>query len=97
MNEDTKANLFNVDTWIRLLYMILFALLSVVARVVIYTIALVQFVLVLITARPNVQLLELGQGVAKWALQAFLFQTPRAVWLHVHVQRVSWLLLGDPP
>lgn len=75
MNEDTKANLLNGDTWIRLLYMVLFALLLGLARLVILCVALLQFVLVLITGKPNQQLLELGQGTAKWAFQAFLFIT----------------------
>ncbi|TNE77252.1 MAG: DUF4389 domain-containing protein [Gammaproteobacteria bacterium] len=75
MNQDTKANLLNVDTWIRLVYMILFAVLLVIARIVILAVALLQFILVLVTGKVNPQLLELGQGVAKWALQAFLFLT----------------------
>lgn len=75
MNDETKANLLNPDTWIRLLYMILFALLLVLARLVILAIAVLQFIFVLVTAKPNPSLLELGQGVAKWALQAFLFLT----------------------
>ncbi|TNF08352.1 MAG: DUF4389 domain-containing protein [Gammaproteobacteria bacterium] len=75
MNEETKANLLNTGTWIRLLYMILFALLLVLARLVILAVAVLQFIFVLVTAKPNLPLLELGQGVAKWALQAFLFLT----------------------
>jgi len=75
MNDETKANLLNPDTWIRLLYMILFALLLVLARLVILAVAVLQFVFVLVTAKPNTSLLELGQGVSKWALQAFLFLT----------------------
>ncbi len=75
MNDETKANLLNPDTWIRLLYMILFALLLVLARLVILAIAVLQFIFVLVTAKPNTSLLELGQGVSKWALQAFLFLT----------------------
>ncbi|WP_461481983.1 DUF4389 domain-containing protein [Porticoccus sp.] len=75
MNKDTKANLLNADTWIRLLYMILFALLLVLARVVILTIALLQFLLVLFNGEANSQLVLLGQGTAKWAYRAFLFLT----------------------
>lgn len=75
MNENTKANLLNGDTWVRLLYMILFALLLGLSRLVILSVALLQFVLMLVKAKPNQKLLELGQGTAKWAFQAFLFLT----------------------
>ncbi len=38
MEQQTKTNLLNVHTWIRLLYMVLFGVLSVVARMVIWVV-----------------------------------------------------------
>ena len=75
MEKQTKTNLANPDTWIRLLYMILFVIMLAVARMVIWVVAILQFVLVLITGIDNVNLRNLGQGVSKWSLQAFLFMT----------------------
>lgn len=75
MNEDTKSHLLNVDTWIRFAYMVLFVLLLVLARMVIFAVALLQFLLLLLTGSLNAQLQKLGQGTAKWAYQAFLFLT----------------------
>jgi hypothetical protein len=97
MNEDTKSNFLNADTWIRLLYMILFALLLVLARMVILAVALLQFLLVLLSGNTNPQLLSLGQGTAKWAYQAFLFLTynsddkpyPFADWPEVELPTVD--------
>lgn len=70
-----KLNVLNPDTWIRLLYMIVFGLLSTLARMVIWIIAVLQFLLVLFTGNSNSNMRDLGQGTSKWAYQAFLFLT----------------------
>ncbi|MEH6468457.1 MAG: DUF4389 domain-containing protein [Porticoccus sp.] len=75
MEEQTKTNLLNTETWIRLLYMLVFGLLSVVARMVIWVVAVLQFLLVLVTGAGNDNLRDLGQGTSKWVYQAFLFIT----------------------
>ncbi len=73
--KQIKTNLLNVDVWIRLAYMALFALLIVVARIIILVVAVLQFLLVLITGRDNDNLRDLGQGVSKWVYQGLLFLT----------------------
>ncbi len=75
MEQQTKTNLLNPETWIRLLYMIVFGLLSVLARMVVWVVAVLQFVLVLVTGSDNTNLRDLGQGASKWIYQAFLFVT----------------------
>ncbi|MEH6617168.1 MAG: DUF4389 domain-containing protein [Porticoccus sp.] len=75
MEKQTKTNLLNTETWIRLLYMLVFGLLSVVARMVIWVVAVLQFILVLVTGAGNDNLRDLGQGTSKWVYQAFLFIT----------------------
>ena len=75
MEGQTKTNILNAETWIRLLYMIVFVLLSFVARMVIWVVAALQFLLVLITGEGNPNLRDLGQGTSKWSYQAFLFLT----------------------
>jgi len=75
MEQQTKTNLLNPETWIRLLYMIVFGLLSVLARMVIWVVAVLQFLLVLVTGSGNQNLRDLGQGASKWTYQAFLFLT----------------------
>ena len=42
MEQQTKTNLLNPETWIRLLYMIVFGLLSVLARMVVWVVAVLQ-------------------------------------------------------
>jgi len=75
MEDQTKTNIINAETWMRLLYMIVFVLLSFVARMVIWVVAVLQFLLVLITGEGNPNLRDLGQGTSKWTYQAFLFLT----------------------
>ncbi len=75
MEQKTKSNLLNTETWIRLLYMVVIGVLSVVARMVIWVVAVLQFLLVLITGSGNDNLRDLGQGTSKWTYQAFLFLT----------------------
>lgn len=75
MEQQTKTNLLNPETWIRLLYMIVFGLLSILARMVVWVVAALQFLLVLVTGNDNNNLRDLGQGASKWTYQAFLFVT----------------------
>jgi hypothetical protein len=70
-----KTNVLNADTWIRLLYMLLFGLLLTIARMVIWVVAIVQFLFVLISGEDNTNLRSLGQGVTRWVSQALLFLT----------------------
>lgn len=75
MEDQTKQNLLNPDLWIRLIYMVVFAALLCIARLVIYAVAVLQFLLVLLSGSDNRNLRELGQIAAKWSLQVFYFLT----------------------
>lgn len=68
-------SLTNVNTWIRLAYMVLFALLVMAARLLVSIVVIVQFVLVLVFGRDNENLRNLGQGLGKWVYQAIMFLT----------------------
>jgi hypothetical protein len=70
-----NLSLTNVDTWIRLAYMVLFALLVMAARLLVSIVVVVQFALVLIFGKDNENLRNLGQGLGKWVYQAIMFLT----------------------
>ena len=70
-----NMSLTNIDTWIRLAYMVLFALLVMAARLLVSLVVIVQFALVLIFGRDNENLRNLGQGLGKWVYQAIMFLT----------------------
>lgn len=75
MTEEKSSNFTNPDLWIRLIYMLVFGLLSALARLVVAIIAIIQFVVVLFTGSANQNLRDLGQGVAQWTEQAYKFLT----------------------
>lgn len=68
-------SLTNVNTWIRLTYMVLFALLVMAARLLVSIVVILQFALVLVFGRDNENLRNLGQGLGKWVYQAIMFLT----------------------
>ena len=70
-----NMSLTNVNTWIRLAYMVLFALLVMAARLLVSIVVILQFALVLVFGRDNENLRNLGQGLAKWVYQAIMFLT----------------------
>lgn len=69
-NEDIKSNLLNSRHWLRLLFMVIFAVFLQIARVVMWVVVIVQFLFALITGQDNVNLRQFGL-----ALSTFIFQT----------------------
>ena len=61
--------------WRRGLYMLLFAFLLGVAKFVLFTMVLLQFLLVLLAGSPNAQLLVFGQSLSTYIYQVMLFLT----------------------
>lgn len=72
---DNKGTLSNSNTWVRLVYMFVFTLLLMAARLVITLVVIVQFLLVLVTGSDNENLRNLGQGLGKWVYQTVMFLT----------------------
>ncbi len=75
MNDEIKQKILDKNTWLRGLYMLLFILISGVARFVIAVVVLFQFVSVLLTGNANAQLLTLGQNLSTYIYQITLFLT----------------------
>lgn len=73
MADNGGNNLTNPDLWIRLVYMILFGLLTFLARMVVLVVAAIQFLLVLFAGQGNHNLKVLGDGIAQWTDQAYRF------------------------
>ena len=75
MNNDIKENLKQQSTWIRGLYMLMFALFYGIAEVVLFAVVIFQFILKLLTAKNNPRLLKLGQNLATYVYQIIQFLT----------------------
>ena len=75
MSNEIKENLKQQSTWIRGLYMLMFALFYSVAEIVLFAVVVVQFFLKLFTGQTNPRLLMLGQSIATYIYQIIQFLT----------------------
>ena len=75
MGDELKAHLKERKTWLRGLYMLLFAIFYGIAEIVITAVVLFQFLLVLFTGRTNERLLKLGQSLGTYVYQILQFLT----------------------
>ena len=75
MNDEIKQKILDKETWLRGLFMLLFILISGVARFVIAVVVLFQFFSVLLTGNTNAQLLTLGQNLSTYIYQITLVLT----------------------
>ena len=71
LEENLKAR----STWTRLLFMLVFVVLSAITEVVLCAVVVIQFVWRIAKGEPNEQLLELGQGLATYLFQIVRFLT----------------------
>jgi hypothetical protein len=75
MNTSVKSNITRRSTWLRALYMVLFAVIYNVTEIVLIAVVVLQFVLVLFSAETNQRLLAFGKGLSMYVYQIFLFLT----------------------
>ena len=74
-SEALKSHLSRGSTWIRGLYMLLFAVLYGLAEIVLVAVAIFQFGTVLIAGRKNAQLLGFGAQLSRYMYQVLRFVT----------------------
>jgi hypothetical protein len=75
MDEDLKQNLTASETWLRGLFILLFAFLLVVARIVTGAVVVIQFLFTVFTGQTNENLRDFGASLASYVYQALLFVT----------------------
>lgn len=73
MSNEITENLKQQSTWMRGLYMLLFALFYSIAEVVLFAVVVFQFLLKLFTGDTNERLLKLGQSIATYIYQVIRF------------------------
>lgn len=74
-DDEVKQNLKSRSTWLRLVFMILFALVFYIAELVMFAVAIIQFLFKLFTAEPNERLLRFGEGLSRFIYQTAQFLT----------------------
>lgn len=75
MEDQTRDNLTDKSTWMRLLYIVLFTLAFNIAEFLIAIIVLVQFLSVLFTKKPNERLQTLGGDLGVYVKDVVCFLT----------------------
>jgi hypothetical protein len=73
MSNDVKQNLKSQSTWIRGLYMLLFAFFYTIAEIVLFAVIVFQFLLKLFTADTNERLRKLGQCLSTYIYQVLRY------------------------
>jgi hypothetical protein len=99
MKEETRQNLVKSDIWMRMLYMLLFAIAYSIAEAVIIFLAIFQCVAVLITGHINEPLLRFGKNLSVFIFDILEFQTfntelrpfPFSAWPDEEPSGAEWL------
>jgi hypothetical protein len=73
MSNDVKENLKSQSTWIRGLYMLLYAVFYTIAEIVLFAVIVFQFLLKLFTGDTNERLRKLGQGLSTYIYQVLQY------------------------
>lgn len=75
MDEQTKARLTNLTTWKRGLFMLVFAIISGVTKLLVSLVAVFQFFTVLFKGQINEAVIPFGQNLSSYTYQITLFLT----------------------
>lgn len=106
MDEELKQHLSDERQWLRLIYIVLFALIFQVTEVVISVVVVVQFFWVIISGSRNAALLSFGSRLTAYARDVLGFLTyctsvkpfPFADWPEgIEVERPEAAAASPPP
>jgi hypothetical protein len=75
MTNEVTENLKSQSTWMRGLYILIYAVFYTIAEIVLFAVIAFQFLLKLFTADTNERLRKLGQGLSTYVYQILQFMT----------------------
>lgn len=75
MDEELKQNLTAAETWIRGLFILLFAFFLVIARIVTSAVVVIQFLFTVFSGQTNKNLKNFGGSLSRYIYQCLLFIT----------------------
>ncbi len=70
-----QSHVVNTQTWVRGLFMVLFAVIGYVVRLLVWALAALQFIVVIFRGEPHQKLLELGDSLSQFCYQIMLYLT----------------------
>ncbi len=75
MDQEINYNLTQVSTWKRIFYMLIFAAIGSLVRIMIWGVILLQVGSTLLTGKANPNILTFGKNLASYTYQILLFMT----------------------
>ena len=75
MDDELKKNLTAAETWVRGLFILLFAFLLLIARIVTAAVVVIQFIFTVLSGKTNDNLRDFGASLAQFIFQTLLFVT----------------------
>lgn len=75
MDEKINYNLTQVNTWKRILFMLIFAAIGSFVRIMVWGVILMQVASTLLTGKTNPNILSFGQNLSTYTYQILLFMT----------------------
>lgn len=75
MSDELKENIKDQGTWMRGLYILMYAVIYSVTEIVIGLVVIIQFLFVLITHKTNEKLLALGASLSIYVYQILSYVT----------------------
>ena len=75
MDKNTSGNLKEESTWLRFVFIILFAILFNLAELVLTAVVVVQFLSTLVRGKPVSQITVFGQNLSTFLYEMLLFLT----------------------
>ena len=73
--SDVKTNVKNVDTWMRGLFIVVFAVIFYVLATIIWVLVIFQFITAVVTGGPNGNLKSFSDSLAQYAYQVLRYMT----------------------
>jgi len=75
MSDDINENLKKFSTWKRIFFMLVFAVLVGLVRILLWAIIFLQVASALLTGKPNQNILKFGQTLSAYLYHILLFLT----------------------
>jgi len=75
MDEQINYNLKNLSTWKRIFFMLIFAAIGGLVRMLLWAVILLQVASALLTGKANINILNFGRSLAVYTYHILLFLT----------------------
>jgi Domain of unknown function (DUF4389) len=75
MDEQIEENLKKISTWKRIFFMLIFAAIGGLVRMILWAVILLQIASVLLTGKPNENVLKFGRSLSLYTYHILAFMT----------------------